>query len=116
MTKEYMTNIVENAYYGIDANISPEQTTVVNLRDLMKIHATLAELMRFFHQPAHMQTLHDVEEYLGSADTNGAFRLLSNACNDIMNRMLPAETEELFDNSVFDAPESPYYFQERAKK
>ena len=116
MTKEYTTNIVENAYYGIDDNIPPEQTTVVHVRDLMKVHATLEELMRFFHQPSHMQTIHDVDEYLGSADTNGAFRLYSNAGNDIMNRMLPAETEELFDNGVFDAPESPYYFQERANK
>ena len=116
MTKKYTSDIVENAYFGIDDNISSDQTTVVSVRDLVKIHATLAELIRFFHQPTHMQKLHDVEEYMGSADTNGAFKLLSLARYDIMNRMLPAETEELFDKGVFDAPESPYYFEERAKK
>lgn len=114
--KKYTDDIVEHAYYGIDDNIPSEQTIVVNLRDLMKVQATLEELVRFFHQPDHMQSLQDVEEYLGSADTNGALRLLNLARSDIMNRMLPAELDELFDNGSFDAPESPYYFQERAKK
>jgi|Cruoilmetagenom7_1024161.scaffolds.fasta_scaffold00017_175 hypothetical protein len=116
MTKEYTSDLVKNAYYGIDDNIPSDQTTIVSVRDLLKIHATLAELIRFFHQPSHMQGLQDVEKYLGSADTNGAFKLLSLAHYDIMNRMLPVETEELFDNGVFDAPENPYYFKERVKK
>ncbi len=116
MTKKYTNDLVEHAYHGIDENIPSNQTTVVSLRDLMKLHATLAELIRFFHQPTHMQGLHDVEEYLGSADTNGAFKLLSLAHYDILNRMLPTEIDDLFDSGVFDAPESPYYFRERVKK
>lgn len=82
----------------------------------MKVHAALEELNRFFHQPYHMQSLEDVQEYLGSADTNGAFKLLSLARNDIMGRMLPTELNPLFDSGIFDAPDSPYYFKERAKK
>ena len=116
MSEKYTSDIVANAYYGIDENISPDLTTVVSVRDLMKVHATLAELIRFFHQPSHMQTLNDVEEYMGSADTNGAFKLLKLAHYDIMQRMLPAEIDKLFDKSVFNAPECPYYFEERAKE
>lgn len=116
MTKKYTNNIVEYAFYGIDDNIPSGQTTVVSVRDLLKIHATLEELIRFFHQPLHMQSLQDVEEYLGSAETDGALKLLNHAHSEIMDRMLPPDVDELFDHSVFDAPESPYYFKEQEKK
>ncbi len=115
MEQEFSNNIVELAYHGIDENISPDQTTVVSLRDLMRVHATLAELMQFFHQPLHMQTLEDVEDYMGTVDTNGAFKLLHAARYEIMQRMLPKEVDELFDRGVFDVSQSPYYFEDKSK-
>lgn len=112
MEREYTDDIVEHAFYGIDENIPADRTTVVNLRDLIKIHATLAELISFFHQPLHMQTIEDVEKYLGTFETNGAYKLMLLARCDIMRRMLPNDMDALFDESVFDAPSSPHYFKE----
>ncbi|PTX74870.1 hypothetical protein [Sulfitobacter mediterraneus] len=112
MENEYTDNIVEHAFYGIDENIPADRTTVVNLRDLMKVHATLAELIQFFHQPLHMQSLEDVEKYLGTFETNGAYKLMSLAHHDIMSRMLPSDMEALFEGSAFEAPNSPHYFEE----
>ena len=113
MKKEYTDNIIEHAFYGIDENIPADRTVVVKLRDLMKVHADLQELNQFFHQPSHMQTLEDVETYLGSLETNGAFKLITMARCDIMGNMLPDDLDALIDQGVFDPPNSPYYFEDK---
>ncbi len=111
---EYTRNIVDYAFHGIDETVPADATAVVELRDLLKVHATLSEFVRFFHQPLHMQTLDDVKEYLGTADTNGAYKLLKIARYEIMNRMLPPEAEAYFDEGCFDSPAKPYYFEAKS--
>ena len=111
MKRVYTDNIVKYAYHGIDENIEADRTVEVNLRDLMKLSATLEELLRFFHQPLHLQTLEDVNAYMGTASSNGAFTLPKTANHETIPRMLPAEVNSLRENGVFDAPELPYYFK-----
>lgn len=113
MTKEYTRDIVAYAYHGIDEHIPADKTVEVNLRDLMRVQATLQELVQFFHNPSHYPKLEDIHEYMGSRETNGAYKLLSLANYKIMNRLLPPEIEELFQESAFDAPVSPYYFEDK---
>lgn len=109
--EKFTDDIVRYAYHGIDEHIEPDETVVVNLRDLMKVKATLAELVQFFHQPMHYSTIEDVHKYMGNTDSNGAFALLGDANYDIMRRMLPKKIDDLFDTDAFDAPEKPYYFK-----
>lgn len=111
---EYTKDLVAYAFHGIDENIPEDATAVVNLRDLLKVNATLVELNQFFHQPLHWKTLADVEEYMGSANTNGAYKLVQIATYDLLRRMLPPETEALFDDGRLDAPNKPYYFEEKS--
>jgi len=115
MSIKYTDDIVEYAYYGIDEHVPEDRTVVVNLRDLMKLHATISELRQFFHQPLHMQTLEEVEKYLGSRNSKGAYNLIHSAQYDVLRRMLPDDVDDLFTEGAFDAPVSPYYFEEKAK-
>jgi hypothetical protein len=111
MEKKFAENLVDYAYYGIEENIGAQETVEVNLRDLMKVHATLAEFVQFFHQPMHYQSLEDIHEYLGSVHDDKGFKLLHSATYEIMNRMLPEKIQDLFDDSCFDNPQSPFYFE-----
>lgn len=113
MTKEYTRDIVAYAYHGIDEHIQADKTVEVNLRDLILVRATLVELVQFFHNRSHYPKLEDIHEYMGSVDTNGAFKLLHLANYEIMDRMLPSEIRDLYGEGAFDAPVMPYYFEDK---
>ena len=109
--KVYTDNILENATFGIDENIDANETIEVNLRDLVFVAQTLQEFVRYFHNRNHYPTLDDLHKYLGTHQSNGAYHLLSEAKYEVMQRMLPSSIHELYDEGVFDAPESPSYFK-----
>lgn len=116
MRKKYTKNLTKLTYFGIDENIPAGETVEVNLRDLLKVHATLQELNRFFHQPLHYDSLEDVEEYLGTYRSNRALRLINVARGQLMRHMFPKKLEQMFDEGVFAPPERPYYFRARRKR
>ena len=113
MNKKYTKDIVALAYYGIDEIIDEDATVSVSLRDLMRVYGAISELVRFFHQPLHMQSLEDVEEYLGVRGSRGAMDLLFDAQYEVLGRMLPSEIDDMLAESAFHSPILPYYFEEK---
>ena len=109
--KKYTHNIVEYATYGIDEHIDAAETVEVNLRDLLFVAQTLQELIRYFHNDMHYPTIGDVQEYMGERGSNRAYDLISKANYEVMREMLPKHLDDLFDEGVFDSPESPFYFE-----
>jgi len=109
--KIYTKNILEYATFGINENIDANATVEVNLRDLVFISQTLQEFVRFFHNRDHYPTIDDVREYIGNRKNNRAYHLLSVANYEVMRRMLPKMMDDLYDEGVFDSPESPFYFK-----
>lgn len=105
------TTVEEQVTYGLD-EIDPQRTIEVNLRDFLYLHNTIAELVRFFHQPMHYESLEDVERFLGGRD-NGALHLLWECMykkfeyRDVM----PADVVDMIEQGVFDNPVNPYYYK-----
>ncbi|SCZ58425.1 hypothetical protein SAMN04488118_103289 [Epibacterium ulvae] len=112
MAKTYSKDLIACANYGIDEKIDANTTVQVPLRDLLKVHATLGEFNRFFHQPLHYQTVDQVNEFLGSFDDPRAYKLLHTAYYELLGEMLPDYVNDMFSDGHFDAPFSPYYFKE----
>jgi hypothetical protein len=56
MPDDRYTNVEEQVEYGLDT-IPEDRLVSVPLRDLMYSFQTFRELVRFFHQPLHRQTL-----------------------------------------------------------
>lgn len=98
------------AFFGIDEHIDPNETVVVNLRDLVKVHGALGELVRFFHNRDHYKNVEDLARFMGSLEEPGGFKLLSSAYYDLVGGMLPEKLDELFADGEFTAPRTPYYF------
>ena len=111
MTKDYTHDLIAHAYHGIEDNIDADETVEVGLCDLLKVHATLAELISFFHQPTHYPSIEAVPEFLGTRDDPKGFSLLCKAQYDHMSRMLPERVQKMFDQGKFDAPEMAFYFE-----
>lgn len=110
------TGVEEQIDYGLDS-IDRERTVEVGLRDLIYVFETLQELKRFFQQSSHYSELADIEKYLGNLQDGGAYRAISNCVYEKMEAMLPADISEMYgDGDVFDHPNSPYYFQNRAEQ
>ena len=109
--KKYTHDILQLAKFGIDENISADETVEVSLRDLVFVAQTLQEFVRYFHNRNRYPTIEDVHEYMGSANEGGAFNLLRKANYEVMGRMLPKTMDDLYDEGVFDAPVSPFYFK-----
>lgn len=111
MSKEYTDDLITYAYYGIDEKIASDETVEVSLRDLMKIQATLAELIQFFHQPLHYQSIENIENYFGTVKHKKAFSLLHKANYEVMRRMIPERVSDMISEGEFDSPEWPFYFE-----
>jgi hypothetical protein len=108
--ENYTENIVDYVTYGIDENIDAEDTIEVSLRDLVFVSQTLQEFIQFFHNIDHYPTLEEVNKYLGTKNSNGAYDLFSKANYEVMPRMLPDKVRKLYENGAFDNPEKPFYF------
>ncbi len=76
------------------------------------MHNTIAEFIRFFHQPLHYQTLKDVETFLGGKD-KGAFHLLSEILHKKFQYrdVFPKDIQEMIDNSEIENPDYLYYYK-----
>lgn len=63
----------ERVEHGLDT-VPADRTVAVSLRDLLFIHQTLGEFVRFFHQPMHYPNLAAVDRFLGSRSTRRRVR------------------------------------------
>ena len=108
---EKYTDVEAQVEYGLE-KIDPNRKIEVSLKDFLFMHNTVAEFVRFFHQPMHYQTLEDVEKFLGNLD-KGGFHLLSEILNKKFNYrdVFPKDIQEMIDNSEFEHPDSPYYYK-----
>ena len=96
--------------YGLDT-IPPDRMVSVRLRDLMFVHQTLAEFVRFFHQPMHYPDLHPVERFLGTRGSGDAVDVLFESVYNRMREMLPPDIQEAFgEGGRFEHPLPPSYY------
>ena len=103
------TNVEEQVVFGLES-IDPNRTIEVPMRDLMFAYQTIGLLINFFHQPLHYPTLESVEQFLGDKDS-GAFRLLSEIYYKKLYDVWPEDIRQAFDDSRFENPISPYYYE-----
>jgi len=98
--------------YGLDT-IPAERTVAVPLRDLMYVHQTLAEFVRYFHQPMHYPDIQAVERFLGKRGSGDALDVLFESVYKRMHEMLPPDIHEAFgDGERFEHPLPPAYYSE----
>ena len=95
--------------HGLD-RIDVDRTVTVPLKDLLFVHQTIGELVRFFHQPMHYPTLERVEQFLGDADSHDAFAAMKRCYYDLLRDCWPADVVEMFDDGELDNPSPPFYF------
>ncbi len=115
MSQVYSKDLLKLTYHGIEAQIGLDETVTVNLRNLLKVHATLQELNQFFHQKDHYESLDDIKEYLGTYQSHGALRLINEARGPLLSMVFSDRVNKMFDDGAFEAPERPYYFEPRDK-
>lgn len=108
---ENYTDVESQVEYGLE-KIDPNRKIEVSLKDFLFVHNTVAEFVRFFHQPMHYQTLKDVEKFLGDID-KGAYHLLSEILYKKFNYrdVFPKDIQEMIDDSEFENPNFPYYYK-----
>lgn len=96
--------------FGLET-IPPDRMVTVPLRDLMFVHQTLAEFVRFFHQPLHYPNLQAVHRFLGTRDSGDATDVLFESVYKRMDKMLPPDIHEAFGHGErFEHPLTPSYF------
>lgn len=96
--------------FGLDT-IPPDRMVSVPLSDLMFVHQTLAEFVRFFHQPMHYPDLHAVERFLGTRGSGDAMDVLIESVYKRMHKMLPPDIHDAFGDGVrFEHPLPPSYY------
>lgn len=105
------TGVESQVEYGLE-KIDPNRKIEVSLKDFLYLHHTIAEFIRFFHQPMHYATLEDVERFLGNKD-RGGFHLLSEILHEKFNYrdVFPKDVQDMIDNSEFENPDFPYYYK-----
>ena len=95
------------------SKIDSERRVEISLRDLMFVFRTVGELIRFFHQPLHYQSLEDVETFIGDKD-KGALHLLWTVYYDKLRDVWPDDVQKGFDDGLFDSPHFPYYYESKS--
>jgi hypothetical protein len=95
------------------SKIDSERRVEISLRDLMFVFRTVGELIRFFHQPSHHQSLEDVETFIGDKD-KGALHLLWTVYYDRLRDVWPDDVQKGFDDGLFDNPHFPYYYESKS--
>ena len=96
--------------YGLDS-VAEDRTVNVPLKDLLYVHQTIGEMLRFFHQPAHYPTLERIELFLGSADSGDAFAALRRCYHDVLRDVWPDDIAAKFNDGDFDNSAPPFYYQ-----
>ncbi len=106
---------IQRVEYGLDT-IPPERKVTVGLRDLMYIHQTLAEFVRFFHQPTHYPDLQAIENFLGTRGSGDAYDALIEAQYHRIRSMIPADIDDAFgEGDRFEHPLLPAYYAARSR-
>jgi hypothetical protein len=107
-------------YTGIEAQvefatskIDSERRVEISLRDLMFVFSTVGELIRFFHQPLHYESLEDVKIFIGDKD-KGALHLLFTVYYDKLRDVWPEDIQKGFDEGLFYNPHPPYYYESKS--
>lgn len=108
---EKYTDVESQVEYGLE-KIDSNRKIEVSLKDFLYMHNTIEELVRFFHQPLHYQTLEDVEKYIGNK-SEGALHLLWEILHNKFQyrNIFPKDIQEMIDNSEFENPDYPYYYK-----
>jgi hypothetical protein len=114
MAKRKYTSVEKQVSYGLK-HVKSKRTVKVSMRDLLYIHQTLGELVRFFHQPMHTETLADVKKFMGNANA-GALHVIWECYYKKMRKMLPSDIYDGFDNGLFENPNPPYYYKAKRRK
>lgn len=96
--------------YGLDT-IPADRMVSVPLRDLMYVHQTLAEFVRFFHQPMHYPDYQAVLRFLGSRGSGDAIDILFESVYKRLYDMVPPDIDKSFSEGIrFEHPLPPDYF------
>jgi hypothetical protein len=106
-------SVREVVEFGLSA-IPEGQTVEVPLRDLLYVNQVLGELNRFFHQPDHYRSLEAVAQFLGSVGSGGGYEALHTAYYNKLANMLPLAARRMIEESKFDHPEAPSYYDPAA--
>jgi hypothetical protein len=110
--KKY-TTVEEQIEYGLQT-IESDRKIELSLKDLMYVHQTIGEFIRFFHQPMHYQKLDDVTRFLGSFD-KGALSALHRCYHTMLRDCMPEDIEKAFeDGERFENPDPPYYYKDES--
>lgn len=106
------TDVQSQVEYGLE-KVDPNRKIEVSLKDFLYLHNVLAELIRFFHQPVHYETLEDVNKFWGDDKNKAAFHLLSDVFYKKFHYrdIFPADIVNMIDNSEFEHPDPPYYYK-----
>jgi hypothetical protein len=107
--KKNYISVEEKVEFGLDT-IDPNRKIEVSLKDLMYTYQTIGLLINFFHQPMHYPTLDSVNQFLGNED-QGAFHLLREIYYKRLYDVFPEDIRQGFDESRYDAPYPPYYYE-----
>ncbi len=103
------TGVEEQVAWGLDG-VDPSRVVGLKLKDVLFVGATLRELLRFLHDPAHYANPKDLETYLGDAE-KGALSVLSRAWYQSLRPHLPADVRKDLEKGRFDHPRPPYYLE-----
>jgi hypothetical protein len=107
------TTIEEQIEYGLETIESDRKIELI-LKDLMYVHQTIGEFIRFFHQPLHYQKVDDVKRFLGSFD-KGALSALHRCYYSVLRDYIPEDIEKAFEKGErFDNPDPPYYYKDES--
>ena len=93
--------------FGLDA-LDPGRTVEVPLTDLLRVYATLGELIRFFHEPAHFADAERVQGFIGDAQS-GALAAMVRSYYEDLRAVLPPDVVRDLDAGRFDHPRRPAY-------
>ena len=105
------TDIEAQVEYGLE-KVDGNRMVAVNLRDLLYVHNTISEFVRFFHQPEHYRSLEDVEHFLGNSEKGGFHLLMESLHKRFQYReIFPEDIRQMIDDSEFENPCPPYYYK-----
>ena len=107
MTKN--STIEAQIEYGLNEIADKDRPVELPLKDMLYLHQTIGELIRFFHQQKHFPDIQSVEKFMGDAK-EGAFSAVNRCYYEILADCWPDDVVEGFDNGDFDNPEPPAYF------
>jgi hypothetical protein len=101
-------NPIENQVLYVLDLISEESTIEVNLKKLLLVYKTVEELVSFFHQPDHYQSINEVREYMGDKKA-GMYSLLSRIYHEEFDTMLSQAIKDIVESDDFQSPIEQYY-------